>query len=132
MAPLYRSPPDSPLAQPAYLNTVALGRPRLEAEELLAVCKALERLAGRRRGPRFGARPLDLDLLLWGDRVLRGRELSLPHPRLRQRRFVLAPLADLAPELPVPPDGTPVAALLAALPPDPPVERLEWSRPVPL
>lgn len=95
------------------------------------MCKALERLAGRRRGPRFGPRPLDLDLLLWGDRVLRGRELVLPHPRLRRRRFVLAPLADLAPDLPVPPDGTTVQALLAALPPEPRADRVGWSGPPP-
>lgn len=129
VAPLYRSLPDSPLPQPAYLNTVAVGRPKLEAEELLAVCKALERLAGRRRGPRFGPRPLDLDLLLWGRRVLRSRALTLPHPRLRRRRFVLAPLADVVPDLQVPPDGATVRSLLESLPAEPAIEMVTWHDP---
>lgn len=75
----------------------------------------MELAAGRRPGPRHGPRPLDIDLLLWGDRSQANAELTLPHPELRRRRFYLAPLAAVAPELAVPPDGAPVAELLAAV-----------------
>lgn len=112
VAPLYRTAAVSPVPQPDYLNTVALGRTVLPPDAVLALAKALERAAGRRTGPRFGPRPLDIDLLLWGDRVSLHLELTLPHPRLRDRRFVLEPLAALAPDLPVPPDGTTVRELL--------------------
>lgn len=118
VASLYRSAAVSPVPQPDYLNTVAVGHTSLEPEAVLAVCKALERAAGRRRrpqDPRFGPRPLDVDLLLWGDRVSDRPELTLPHPRLRERRFVLEPLAEIAPDLAVPPDGVTVRELLARL-----------------
>lgn len=84
----------------------------LEPGDLLALCKALERAAGRRRSVRFGPRPLDIDLLLYGDLQLHTPELTLPHPRLRERRFVLEPLAEIAPDLRVPPDGATVRELL--------------------
>lgn len=112
VAPLYRSAAVSPTPQPDYLNTAALGRTSLPPEAVLAVAKALELAAGRRAGPRFGPRPLDIDLLLWGDLVTHDPELTLPHPRLRDRRFVLEPLAALAPDLSIPPDGRLVRELL--------------------
>ncbi|MES1243129.1 MAG: 2-amino-4-hydroxy-6-hydroxymethyldihydropteridine diphosphokinase [Acidobacteriota bacterium] len=118
VASLYRSAAVSPVPQPDYLNTVALGHlgdARLEPEAVLAVCKALEREAGRRKGVRFGPRPLDVDIVLWGDRVSDRPELTLPHPRLRERRFVLEPLAGIAPDLRVPPDGVTVRELLERL-----------------
>ncbi len=116
MAPLYRTPAVSPIAQPDYLNSVLVARSPLDAESLLALCQAIERAAGRLRGERWGARPLDLDLLWWGDRVSVRPELTLPHPRLAERRFVLQPLADLIPDEPVPPEGRTVRELLAGLP----------------
>lgn len=94
---------------------------------MLAIAKALELAAGRRRGPRLGPRPLDLDLLLYGDLASEAPELTLPHPGLARRRFVLAPLTDLAPDLPVPPDGRTVADLLAACDDPSPIERIPWS-----
>ena len=115
VASLYRSAAVSPVPQPDYLNTAAVGYTRLEPEAVLAVCKALEREAGRRRNVRFGPRPLDVDIVLWGDRVSDRPELTLPHPRLRERRFVLEPLAEIAPDLAVPPDGITVRELLARL-----------------
>lgn len=114
-APLYRTAAVSPIPQPDYLNTAVLGRTSLPPDAVLALAKALERAAGRRAGPRFGPRPLDIDLLLWGDLVLPYPELTLPHPRLRGRRFVLEPLAALAPGLAIPPDGKTVRELLAAV-----------------
>lgn len=92
-----------------------MGFTALDPEAVLAVCKALEREAGRRRNVRFGPRPLDVDIVLWGDRVSDRPELTLPHPRLRERRFVLEPLAEIAPDLRVPPDGVTVAELLKRL-----------------
>ena len=135
VASLYRTvpllpPPDppDPLPQPPYLNTAALAETDMEPEAVLALAKALERGAGRRRGARFGPRVLDVDLLLWGDRVSAAPELTLPHPRLRERRFVLAPLAEIAPDLAVPPDGATVAELLARVGQEGQVERVGWSR----
>jgi 2-amino-4-hydroxy-6-hydroxymethyldihydropteridine diphosphokinase len=127
VAPLYRSAPVSPIPQPAYLNSVALLRSELPPAELLALAKSLEAGAGRGEGPRWGPRPLDLDLLLVGDRVERDELLELPHPRLRERGFVLAPLADLAPDLPLPPDGRTPRELLARLPADPALVRVPWT-----
>ncbi len=136
-APLYRSLPRSDRnlsPQPPFLNTVVLAATEREPEDLLALGKAIERAAGRlppRRAPRHGPRPLDVDLLLWGDRVSAAPELTLPHPALAARRFVLAPLADLAPGLRVPPAGETVAALLARVGQEGEVERIGWSGPPP-
>jgi GTP cyclohydrolase-4 len=128
VASLYRSRPVSPVPQPDFLNTAVLARTSLAPEEVLALAKALEWAAGRRRGERFGPRPLDIDLLLYGDLQSGRPELTLPHPRLRERRFVLEPLAEIAPELPVPPDGATVRELLAKLGEEGGVERVGWSR----
>lgn len=103
------------LAQPPFLNSALLGSTNLEPEELLAVFKRIELGRGRRRARRWAPRALDLDLLLYGDRVERRPELTIPHPRLYHRRFVLDPLAEIAPALPVPPAGTPVGELLRRL-----------------
>jgi 2-amino-4-hydroxy-6-hydroxymethyldihydropteridine diphosphokinase len=78
----------------------------LEPEELLSVCKAIERELGREEGgPRHGPRPIDVDLLLLGDLERSTPALTLPHPELRTRRFVVEPLLELDPELSLP-DGT--------------------------
>ncbi len=128
IASLYRSAAVSPIPQPDFLNTAALAHTDLAAEEVLALAKALELAAGRRPGARFGPRPLDVDLLLYGDRRAATPELTLPHPRLRERRFMLAPLAEIAPAWPVPPDGATVAELLERLGPQQEVERIEWGK----
>ncbi len=96
-APLYRSAPIGP-AQPAFLNTaLRLRAADLAPAELMATLRELEHLLGRdRRGEaRWGPRAIDLDVLVWGGRVLRTPELEVPHPRLAERRFALAPLAAL-------------------------------------
>jgi 7,8-dihydro-6-hydroxymethylpterin-pyrophosphokinase len=117
----------STIPQPTFLNCVALLRSHLSPDRLLGIAKELERLAGRVPGERWGPRPLDLDLLLVGDSRQRAEDLELPHPRLRERSFVLAPLADLAPHLRVPPDGATVAELLARLPVDRSLVRASWT-----
>ena len=127
VAPLYHSAPLPPAAGPDFLNTVALAESDLPPEAVLALGKRLEALAGRRPGPRGADRPLDVDLLFHGTARREDPELTLPHPGLGRRRFVLAPLADLAPDLPLPPDGATPRALLAALPPGQQAAR--WSPP---
>ena len=100
---LYETEPlGGPPGQDPYLNAVVELRTDLSARELLELGQALEAAAGRRRDVRWGPRPLDVDVLLVGDRVLETDDLVVPHPRMWERRFVLAPLAELAPEL-VPP-----------------------------
>jgi 2-amino-4-hydroxy-6-hydroxymethyldihydropteridine diphosphokinase len=92
--------------------------------ELLAACKAIERELGRDPGGRRHApRPIDVDLLLLGDRQLAGPELVLPHPGVTLRRFVLVPLLELSPDLALP-AGTRLADALAALGDDQRVERV--------
>lgn len=98
--------------QPDYLNAVARLVTRLAPLRLLAALQALEAAAGRVRRERWGARTLDLDLLLMGSRVLAAPALLLPHPRMAERAFVLAPLCELDPELVHPRLGVPMAELL--------------------
>ncbi len=127
VASLYRGPAVSDLPQADFLNTAALGATALSPEAVLGIAKALEMAAGRRLGPRYGPRPLDIDLLLYDRMTAAAPELTLPHPRLAERRFVLAPLAELAPDLPLPPLAAPAAELLRRLPASAPaVERLDW------
>jgi 2-amino-4-hydroxy-6-hydroxymethyldihydropteridine diphosphokinase len=98
--------------QPRFLNGVAAVDTELSARELLDRLLGVERSLGRRRsGPRFGPRTVDLDLLLYGDATIEEPGLSVPHPRLDDRRFVLEPLAELDPSLTLP-DGRKVLDLL--------------------
>jgi 2-amino-4-hydroxy-6-hydroxymethyldihydropteridine diphosphokinase len=101
--------------QPQFLNAVAAVETELEPRALLELLLAVERELGRtREGPRFGPRTIDLDLLLYGNEVVDEPGLTLPHPRLHERRFVLEPLAELDPDLAVPEKGS-VQALLAGV-----------------
>jgi 2-amino-4-hydroxy-6-hydroxymethyldihydropteridine diphosphokinase len=111
----YRSAPVGP-PQPDYVNGCALLAVTLEPEALLERLLATERRFGRVRGERWGPRRLDLDLLLMGDQRLSSPRLTLPHPRLRERAFVLVPLAEIAPAWIDPVSGQSVADLAAALP----------------
>ena len=102
--------------QPPFLNAAAELKTDLGARVLLESLLAAERGLGRDRGggPRYGPRPIDLDLLLYGEETIDEPGLTVPHPRLHERRFALEPLAELDPMLVVPGRG-PVAELLAAL-----------------
>lgn len=111
-------------AQPDHLNAVAALRTGLAPEALLGRLHAIERAAGRDPdAPPWSPRPLDLDLLLYADVEIGPGPLVVPHPRLAGRRFVLRPLADVAPDRAVPGAGATVAALLARTPDRTRVER---------
>jgi 2-amino-4-hydroxy-6-hydroxymethyldihydropteridine diphosphokinase len=103
------------LDQPAFLNAAAALETGLEPRALLERLLGVERELGRtREGPRHGPRTIDLDLLVYDDRVIDEPGLVVPHPRLAERRFVLEPLAELDPDLVVPGQGG-VAELLSRL-----------------
>jgi len=101
--------------QPAYLNAVGVGESALTAHDVLARLQAIEDRAGRTRPFPNAPRTLDLDLILLGDQIVETAGLQLPHPRFRERRFVLEPLAALAPDLRDPVTGLAVRELLARL-----------------
>lgn len=111
----WETSPVGPVAQADYLNAAAELRTTLEPRRLLEVLESTEDAHGRRRRQRWGPRTLDLDLLLAGDRRLQEPGLTVPHPRLTQRRFVLEPLLEIAPELVHPVSGERLAAVLAGL-----------------
>jgi len=115
-SPIFETAPVGPPPQGHYLNAVARLRTGLAPRDLLEGLLAIEREAGRTRGPdRNAARSLDLDLLLYGERILAEPGLRVPHPRLAARGFVLEPLAALAPALRHPELGTTIAALAAGV-----------------
>lgn len=99
VSPVYETEPVGGPPQGPYLNLVVELDTERSPRQLLALAHELEDGAGRVRGERFGPRTLDVDLLLVGDLSLDEADLVVPHPRMWQRRFVVAPLADLAPEL---------------------------------
>ena len=111
------APVGGPAGQPRFLNAALMGETTLAPLALLDLLQALERAAGRDRSRevRCGPRPLDLDLLVHGTHELDTPALTLPHPRLEERLFVLAPLAEIAPELRLARSGETVAERLRAL-----------------
>jgi 2-amino-4-hydroxy-6-hydroxymethyldihydropteridine diphosphokinase len=114
LSTLRETDPVGVVDQPRFLNGVAALDTELAPRALLDLLLDVERALGRVRAERWGPRTIDLDLLLYGDAVVDRPGLTVPHPRLHERRFVLEPLSELAPELEVPGRGT-VADLLAGL-----------------
>lgn len=114
---LYLSPPMGPADQPDYVNAVAALETTLPPLDLLTRLQRIEQAQGRTRSVHWGPRTLDLDLLLYGDRIIEDERLRVPHPGLPERAFVLYPLQEIAPDLELPGLG-PLAALLANCPMD--------------
>jgi 2-amino-4-hydroxy-6-hydroxymethyldihydropteridine diphosphokinase len=112
---LYETEPMGLKEQPWFLNQVGEFETTLFPRQLLQRTKKIENELGRKRGVRNGPRTLDIDILLYGSAIVRSEELEIPHPRFRERRFVLAPLAELNPDLRDPVSGQQVKALLATL-----------------
>jgi 2-amino-4-hydroxy-6-hydroxymethyldihydropteridine diphosphokinase len=99
VAPIYETEPWGITDQPRFLNTVAEAKTHLEPIELLMMIKTIEKTLGRKSTLRNGPRVIDMDILLYGSQQVSLPELEIPHPRLLERVFALAPLADLAPDL---------------------------------
>jgi len=104
-----------PSPQPPYLNAVVVGETTLDAESLLSTLLSIECAAGRTRPAPLAPRTLDLDLIFFGDRVIDTSSLVVPHPRFRERRFVLEPLAEIASGWKDPVTGKTVGELLRQL-----------------
>lgn len=110
----YRSAPVGYVDQPDFINAAVVIETALEPAALLAALQAIEAAGGRRRSFANAPRPLDLDLLLYGDREIDEPGLKVPHPRLHERAFALAPLVELDPDAAIPGRGR-AAQLLAGL-----------------
>lgn len=117
VSPVYETAPRDLLDQPPFLNAAARVASGLTPPELLRAAKRTERALGRAPGRRYGPRAVDCDLLLWEGGAFRDADLTIPHPRLAERRFALLPLLDLDPDLALP-DGRPLAELAGAIDPD--------------
>ena len=113
-SPIYETAPWGYLEQPTFLNQVVQVETGLAPLELLAYIKGIEGRMGRAPTFEYGPRLIDLDILFYDDRVIHLPGLEVPHPRLAERAFVLAPLADLAPDLRHPVSGLTVSEMLAA------------------
>jgi 2-amino-4-hydroxy-6-hydroxymethyldihydropteridine diphosphokinase len=110
---IYETEPQDLPNQPWFLNLVVEVETELFPRLLLARTQAIELGMGRRRTIAKGPRPIDIDILLFGNFVIGTRELEVPHPRMSERRFVLEPLAELAPDLRHPADGKTVREMLS-------------------
>ena len=114
---LYRTQPVGPVEQPPFVNAVFSLEPEIGPHDLLSLLLDIEQKMGRVRGERWGPRVIDLDLLFYGEEIIEEQGLEVPHPRLHERRFVLAPLAEIAPDVVHPVIKKSVSELLAGLPP---------------
>lgn len=113
LSSIYETEPWGRKDQQPFLNQVVAVETGLGPEELLSACQEIERSLGQRRAERWGPRTMDIDLLLYGEKVVEEETLRVPHPRLLERRFVLVPLEEIAPSLSVPGSGKTVGEVLA-------------------
>lgn len=114
-SPIYDTDPKYVTDQPRFLNMVLVAETDLEPQALLTFLKDIETGLGRIPGERFGPRPIDLDIVFFGEEIIDLPDLTIPHPRLSERAFVLRPLADLAPSMADPGSGVTVAEMLELL-----------------
>ena len=114
MSSVYETEPAYLLDQPRFMNMALRGHTALEPHALLGFLKRIEHDLGRTAGPRYGPRAIDLDILLYDSLALTTADLTIPHPRMAERPFVLTPLADIAPDL-VPPGWERSIGALAAV-----------------
>lgn len=114
VSPVYESAPVGLADQPEFLNAAVEIQTSLGPLDLLQAVKEIERALDRTPGVRWGPREIDIDILLWGDRIIEIQGLRVPHERMRERRFVLAPLADIAAEVVDPETRRTIRELAAA------------------
>ncbi len=112
---VYETPPWGVVDQPRFLNQVIKGKTILPPHRLLDFVKAIEKKIGRVETYRYGPRKIDIDILLYGRRIVDTDRLLIPHPRMHERAFVLLPLSDLAPNLVIPDQILTVSQLLKDL-----------------
>ncbi len=115
VSPVYDTAPWGNTSQPRFLNLTCEARTRLSPEQVLSLAKVIEIKMGRARGTSNLPRPIDIDILFYGDQVINTADLVIPHPRLTERAFVLVPLARIAPDLIHPVNGKAVKDLLAEI-----------------
>ncbi len=115
LSSLYETEPVGFLDQPRFLNAVCQGETELAPGDLLHFVKEIEQSLGRRPAPLNHPRPVDIDILLYDELTLDSTELTIPHPRMKERAFVLVPLAEIAPDLRLPSEKATVNQLLAQL-----------------
>ena len=116
VAPVYETlPVGGPANQPTYLNSAIRIFTTLDPFELLAATQHIENQLGRKRPERWAARTIDIDILLFGDETIESESLTIPHPRMHERLFVLAPLGDVAPDVTHPGIGSAVQAIVEQL-----------------
>lgn len=115
LSSIYETEPVDNIEQPRFLNLVCQVSTVLTPEALLALAKGIELKLGRQPGKPNSPRPIDIDILFYGDQVIKTKELVIPHPRLTERAFVLIPLAEIAPKLVHPVNGNTVKKLLKAI-----------------
>jgi 2-amino-4-hydroxy-6-hydroxymethyldihydropteridine diphosphokinase len=116
---VYETPPVGFLDQPPFLNMVVAGTSRLPPRELLSIFHSVEEAAGRGRSFPYAPRPLDLDLLFFGGRIVREEGFTVPHPRWKERSFVTRPLGEILPDLRDPESGWSVQEVQRRWPAEP-------------
>jgi 2-amino-4-hydroxy-6-hydroxymethyldihydropteridine diphosphokinase len=115
LSSIYETEPVGYLDQPRFLNLVCYGQCELSPQQLLRVCKEIEADLGRQPSFRNAPRPIDIDILLYDNRQIRQDTLVIPHPRMKERAFVLIPLAEIAPNLVIPGSEQTVQELASAI-----------------
>ena len=115
VSPVYETPPWGVTDQPAFLNQVVMGFTTVSPHRLLDKLKRIEKQMGRQETIRFGPRLIDLDILLYGQRILQTHRLQIPHPRMLERAFVLVPLVEISPQITIPGTGKTAADYLALI-----------------